>query len=111
MGPAGGAQQRLLTFFAIFFILAAYLIRQAEADKRWGRPMCLWSYWFQPHGTWHLLSSLAISLQLRCWRLPPPASAGTSGEWESVRRRGWLVVVGKAPTTAAADGKLSTLGA
>jgi hypothetical protein len=64
--------QRVLTALAILSMLVAWVVRELEANKRWGRPWCLWHDVFQPHSLWHLLSAAAIALQLASWRLPLP---------------------------------------
>jgi hypothetical protein len=73
-------RQLTLTGGAILLMLAAFLVRQAEADRSWGQPLCLFSVWFQPHAVWHTLSAFAIACQVASWRSPyPPPRRGAHG--------------------------------
>ena len=63
----GKTQKQLcLTWGALLAMLVAFLLRNAETDKAWGRPLCLFSTWFQPHALWHMLSALAMAMKT-CW--------------------------------------------
>ena len=79
-------KQRLLVAAAVLCIGLAYLIRELEASKRLGKPLCLGSTWFQPHGIWHCGTALAVALTQYMWRLPTPPPP--------VRRQWWVRVCG-----------------
>ena len=43
-------RQMAWTLTSLLFMLVAFLVRNAETS--WGRPLCLYSTWFQPHAVW-----------------------------------------------------------
>ena len=61
-------RQASLTLGAVLSILGAFVMRQLEVS--WGKPLCLYSRWFQPHAVWHVLSAGAIALLVLSWRSP-----------------------------------------
>lgn len=60
-----------LTATGVLSMLFSFLLRNAEVS--WGKPLCLYSTWFQPHALWHLMSAVAIACQVASWRSPFPA--------------------------------------
>lgn len=71
-------RQLAMTVLAVFSMLCAWIVRDLEVNKQWGKPLCLYHNWFQPHSVWHYVSALAIALQYASWRLPPPAATTTT---------------------------------
>ena len=63
--------ERHLTHGALTSLMASFTVRELEANKGWGKPLCLGGepHWFQPHAVWHLGTALALALQYRSWRL------------------------------------------
>ena len=77
-------RQWCLTIAAFLSMLVAYVVRSLEVE--WGRPLCLYSEWFQPHAVWHVLTGTAIALIVIAWRSPYPPNAKPL--WRrSLRRR------------------------
>lgn len=72
---------RASVWCAAGFMLAAYLIREAEVSTAWGRPLCLYSAWFQPHAVWHVFSGIAMGLMLGVWRMKPPPMPDCLRQW------------------------------